>query len=198
MLANLLETLRTVARAEVERVLKMQLMPRYGNVVEWNPDNHSARVSLQPDGETTSWLPVASQWIGNGWGLIAALNPGDQVKVVFPEYGSDQPSIVGRIYDTRNPPPQGTQAGEFYLLHQSGNYFKFTTQDKKILLHNPNGDGLINIGDLTQTLHKLVHDAFQDLFNNHQHANVQAGSGESGPPTQQLTDQHMTSTLIGN
>lgn len=198
MLARLIETIRTIARAEVERVLRLQLMPHYGIVEEWDPKTHSARVTLQPEGVTTNWLPIESQWIGNGWGLITALNKGDQVKVVFPEYGSDQGSIVGRYYDGRNPPPQGTQDGEFYLLHQSGNYLRFMTQGQKILLHNPNGAGLINVGNLSETLHMLVHDAFQELFNTHQHTNVQTGNGTSGPPTQPLTSVHMTSVLTAN
>jgi uncharacterized protein involved in type VI secretion and phage assembly len=192
------ESVRALVRAEVERVLRLQLQPHYGVVSEYDPKQHAAKVTLQPENVTTNWIPVESSYIGNGWGMLPVLSSGMQVKVVFPEYGSDQGSIVGRYYDSRNPPPQGAQDGDFFLVHQSGNHLKFTTSDKKVLLHNPNGAGLINIGDLQQTLHKLVHDAFQTLFNSHQHSNVQPGGGTSGPPVQQLTDQHMTTTTIAN
>jgi phage baseplate assembly protein gpV len=130
------ESVRALVRAEVERVLRMQLMPHYGNAVAWDPKAHAAKVTVQPENKTTNWVPVSTQWAGNGWGDIAGLSEGEQVKLIWPEYGSDQASVVGRYFDSRNPPPQGVQPGERWIVHQSGSMVQWLTGGKIVILAN--------------------------------------------------------------
>ncbi len=140
--SKLQEEVRRVARREVERVLKLQLQPRMGNVVEWDPKTHRAKVELQPEGVTTNWIPVESPWIGNGWGLVAAPSVGDQVKVTFPEYGSNQGVIVGRVFDQRNPPPQvDLKEGEFLLVDKEGSWLALNPSTGKLRM---NGQSEVN------------------------------------------------------
>ncbi|MGT2505665.1 phage baseplate assembly protein V [Cupriavidus basilensis] len=60
-----------------------------GIVTSYDPGTASAKVRLQPedpdspDATLTGWLPVASPWVGNGWGVDAPVTPGDQVEVKF-------------------------------------------------------------------------------------------------------------------
>lgn len=94
--------------------------PRCGLVTSFNPATYRAQVQLQPDGQLSGWLPVLSQWVGAGWGMVAPLQAGDQV-LVLPE-GNDpaQGVIVGRYYSDVDTPPTGEAAGEFWLVHETG------------------------------------------------------------------------------
>jgi phage baseplate assembly protein gpV len=130
---SLVETLRAIARAECERVLRLQLSPRLGNVAQYDARRHAAKVTVQPEGVTTNWLPVASPWIGPGWGLVAPLAIGEQVEIVFPEYGATQGVVAARLFDQRNPPPAPAQqgkAGEVYLVDGKGSLLSFTSDGK--------------------------------------------------------------------
>jgi phage baseplate assembly protein V len=130
------ESVRALVRAEVERVLRMQLQPRYGLVTDYDPKQHAARVQIQPENVATNWIPVHSPWIGNGWGDIAALNVGDQVQLGFAEYDANQPLVIGRLFDSRNPPPSGVQQGERWIVHQSGSRLQLLSGGKVVLAAN--------------------------------------------------------------
>lgn len=103
---------------------------RVGIVTSYDPVQHAARVMIQPEGVLSGWLPISSQWIGNGWGLVASLTPGDQVVVTPQEGAAEQGIITGRLYSTAQQPPQPqnapngsatpVQAGELAMVHQSG------------------------------------------------------------------------------
>lgn len=126
---RLVESIRHLVRGEVERVLRLQLQPRLGNVIAYDPNRHAARVSLQPEGIETGWIPVHSHFIGNGYGEVAPMTIGQQVKVGFPEYGSNQGVVVGQMYDQRNQVPvaaQGAQAGEWIRVSGTGSLMAAT------------------------------------------------------------------------
>ncbi len=125
---RLVETLRAIARNEVERVMRLQVHARLGNVVEYDPKRHAANVKIQPEGVISNWIPVASEFIGNNFGMVAPLGVGEQVKMVFPEYGTNQAVIVRRLFDQRNQVPKGAQqgvAGEFYFYDGFGSSYVF-------------------------------------------------------------------------
>ncbi|MDR3736029.1 MAG: phage baseplate assembly protein V [Acidobacteriaceae bacterium] len=99
--------------------------PRFGIVASVNPNDYTARVFVQPDNVLSGWLPIASQWIGNGWGLVCPPSQGDQVIVVPHDGDADNMVIIGRVYAAQGgvtPPP--APSGEFWLVHQSGSYIK--------------------------------------------------------------------------
>jgi phage baseplate assembly protein gpV len=119
-----------MVRTEVERVLRIQMSPRLGNVMAYDPKLHAVQVALQPEGLTTNWIPLSSPSIGNGWGMVAIPSIGDQVKVNFPEYGATQGVTVARVYDERNAVPmaaQNGQPGEFFLVDKMGSTIALTT-----------------------------------------------------------------------
>ena len=99
--------------------------PRIGIVQSVNPNDCTARVFTQPDGTLSGWLPVATQWVGAGWGFVCPPSPGDQVVVVPHDGDADNGIIVGRIYAPQgNARPPPAPSGEFWLVHESGSFIK--------------------------------------------------------------------------
>ncbi|HEX3350116.1 MAG TPA: phage baseplate assembly protein V [Acetobacteraceae bacterium] len=93
--------------------------PRFGLVTSVDPERYAARVSLQPEGVISGWLPILSPWVGAGWGVSCLPSPGDQVLVV-PQEGQAEHGVVlgGSWSDSARPP--GAPAGELWLKHKSG------------------------------------------------------------------------------
>ena len=164
--------------------------PRMGLVTSYDPVNYCAKVKIQPQDVETGWLPIASPWAGNGWGLFAPPPIGAQVSVLFQEGSVEVGFIIGSLYSDSDV-PLAVPSEEFWLVHKSGAYAKFTN-DGKISVH---GTVEIDIGDLTKALKKLVTDSFVDLFNNHVHS---TGSGDTGVPTETMGDNQLTTMLKAN
>jgi len=96
---------------------------KFGTVTSVNFAKGTARVLIQPDGVLSGWLPVLSQWVGNGWGMVCPLNPGDQVLLVPQEGDIEQGIIIGRSFSDKQTPPV-VPGGEFWLVHQTGSSLK--------------------------------------------------------------------------
>lgn len=99
--------------------------PRIGVVSSVNPNDYTARVLVQPENNLSGWLPILTQWVGNGWGMVMPPSPGDQVVLVAQSGDSDNYMIAGRVYAQQGgvaPPP--APSGELWLVHQSGAYIK--------------------------------------------------------------------------
>jgi phage baseplate assembly protein V len=112
---------------------------KFGTVTSVNGNNATARVLIQPENVLSGWLPVLSQWVGSGWGMVCPPNPGEQVLVVPQEGDVEQGIIVGGVFSTQQMPPVAP-VGEFWLVHQSGSFIKLSN------------DGTIRInGDLHVT-----------------------------------------------
>lgn len=116
--------------ALIKRIVAAQVMqlgqPRVGIVTSVNPNNYTARVNIMPDGKPSGWLPIKSEWIGNGWGLVCPPSPGDQVALIPHDGDSNNLIITGRIYSQGQQPPVGVP-GEFWLVHVSGSSIKLIT-----------------------------------------------------------------------
>jgi phage baseplate assembly protein gpV len=137
---------------------------RFGTVSSVDPQSAAVRVLMQPEGVLSGWLPVASAWTGNGWGLVALPSPGDQVAVLPQEGDAEHGVVIGGAYSTARPPPQAP-CGEFWLVHQSGSFLKLTN------------DGAVHVqGDLHVAGDVYDrHGALSQLradYNGHRHANA--------------------------
>jgi uncharacterized protein involved in type VI secretion and phage assembly len=97
--------------------------PRIAVVTSVDPATFTARVTVQPEAVLSGWLPVASPWVGNGWGLACAPMPGDQVVVIWQDGDAEQGVIVGRLWSNAAPPPNAP-AGELWLQHSTGSFLK--------------------------------------------------------------------------
>jgi type VI secretion system secreted protein VgrG len=59
----------------------------------------------QKDAQSSCWMRVASQWAGNGWGMITLPRIGQEVVVDFLEGDPDQPLIVGSVHNAEQKTP---------------------------------------------------------------------------------------------
>lgn len=114
-----MERLLNVLKAQAASLDRSLGQPRFGIVTSVDPARYAARVSLQPEGVLTGWLPVLSAWAGAGWGAVCLPAPGNQVLVVPQEGDAEHGVIVGASYsDVARAPAAPT--GELWLVHASG------------------------------------------------------------------------------
>ena len=97
--------------------------PRFGIVTSVDPSAATARVTLQPEGVLTGWLPLLTPWVGNGWGLVCPPSPGDQVLVLPQEGDAEHGLIVAASWSAQTKAPSAP-SGEFWLVHKSGSFLK--------------------------------------------------------------------------
>lgn len=135
--------------------------PRFGVVTSVDPANATARVSLQPEGVLSGWLPVLSPFVGAGWGLVCPPSPGDQVLVIAQEGDAEHGIIVGRAFSANMAPPPAP-AGEFWLVHKSGSFLKFLNDGSVQVKGDLHVDG--DIADRHGSLASL-----RDHYNTHRH-----------------------------
>lgn len=147
---------------------------KFGTVTSVNFQNATARVLIQPDGVLSGWLPVLSQWVGSGWGMVCPPSPGDQVLLVPQEGNVEHGIIIGRSFSNKQMPPAAPE-GEFWLLHQSGSFLKLCN------------DGTIQIsGDLH--VQGDVYDrhgamsALRGHYNSHTHTTSSGGTTSIASP----------------
>ncbi len=118
-----MERFLNVVKAHAAALDRAQGQPRFGVVVSVDPARYAARVTLQPEGVMTGWLPVLSAWVGAGWGMVCPPSPGDQVMVLAQEGDADNGVIVGRAFSDLARAPQAPP-GELWLMHGSGSFLR--------------------------------------------------------------------------
>ncbi len=107
--------------------------PRLATVTSVNAAAATVRVTLQPEGVLSGWLPVLSPWIGAGWGMHCPPSPGDQVLILAQEGEADHGIVIGRAFSETQVPP-ATPVGELWLTHKSGTFIKLQN-DGTIQIH---------------------------------------------------------------
>ena len=165
---------------------------RYGLVDSYDPNFYTVKVLIQPEGTLSGWLPLTADWIGNGWGIFSPPSIGDLVVVEYPD-GAPDDGFVSKRFFTDKDRPLNVPSGELWIVHKNGAFLKLTN-DGKLLI---NCSVEVDIGDLGSSVHALVTDAFQTLFNNHVHTSGTAGSPTSTPTTQ-MGATHLTTKLKAN
>jgi phage baseplate assembly protein V len=135
---------------EVERALAGRHSKRYGLVTSYDATRHLAKVTLQPEGQETGWLPIRTAHVGNGWGMAVGLTEGDQVEVTPQEGDLETLQITGVVHSEQDVPPVA-QSGEIVLKHKDGASIKFaqdgstTLTDKSGSTFTMNGSGNVAI-----------------------------------------------------
>lgn len=193
---------------------------RLGTVSSYDPANYSAKVLIQPEDVETGWMPILSPWVGNGWGLFAPPSVGDLVEVHYQEGDFGAGMICQRFYNDSDR-PLSVQSGEFWLVHQSGAFFKLTNDGKALIngqleidatapTINVTATGNVNVqagGVATikapsiilqnagAALKKLCTDVFMSLYNGHTHTSAAAGSQTSAPNQQATIGTHTTNIV---
>lgn len=119
-----IEGLLNLIRREVMKALSGRATVKKGTVTSYNADNYSVKVLLQPEETETGWLPLAAEWVGNGWGMFAPPSIGDMVDVHFDE-GDRQSGYVSKKFYNNEDRPLACPSQEFWLVHKSGSLLKF-------------------------------------------------------------------------
>jgi phage gp45-like len=145
---------------------------KFGTVTSVNFRNSTARVLIQPDGVLSGWLPVLSQWVGSGWGMVSPLAPGDQVILVPQQGDAEQGVIIGRSFSDKQMPPV-VPGGEFWLIHKSGSFLKLCN-DGTIRI---SGD-LHVLGDVYDSHGSIA--GLRAVYNSHVHS--MSSNGTTTPP----------------
>ncbi|MGH8218988.1 MAG: hypothetical protein ACREUT_10560 [Steroidobacteraceae bacterium] len=110
-------------RLQALRASGARTSSRIGIVTSYDPTNYALIATLQPENLQTGNLSIAAAWVGNGWGMFAPPSPGDRIAVELIDGDLDAGFAECRFFDQANRPLE-VQAGEFWLVHKSGTYFK--------------------------------------------------------------------------
>lgn len=120
-----------MALHEMERQKAGRHVERHGLVTSYDPDKYLAKVTFQPDGQESGWLPIETGHTGNGFGIAIGLTPGDgkksgdQVIIRYQEGDIESGKIVQRVHSDQDKPPK-VQSGEMVFWTR----FKKTAKDK--------------------------------------------------------------------
>jgi phage baseplate assembly protein V len=118
-----MDTFLNLIRGHASQLDQGWAHPRVAIVTSVDPTTFTARVTVQPENVLSGWLPIASPWVGNGWGMASAPAPGDQVIVVWQDGDAEQGVIIGRLWSDAATPPNAP-TGELWLVHQTGSFLK--------------------------------------------------------------------------
>ena len=163
-----MERLLNILKAHAEALDCGAGQPRFGVVTSVDTNSACARVTLQPEGVLSGWLPILSPWVGAGWGLVCLPSQGDQVMVLAQEGNAEHGVIVGAAFSTTQLPP-AAPVGEFWLVHSSGSFIKLQN-DGTIRM---NGDVHVN-GDVYDSHGRLS--GLRAHYDGHTHVDSRGGT----------------------
>ena len=119
---------------------------RQGVITAYDPVEYAIKVTLQPTGEETGWIPLGTPWAGAGWGFAAGPMIGAEVEINF-DSGTVGVGMAGSQFYNNEDRCPGPPSGELWIVHQSGSLLKFLNsgaiviQDKAGSAFSLNGDG---------------------------------------------------------
>lgn len=117
----------------VSEFVSSLFIARYGTVASFNPADYTVKVTLQPEGTITGFIPLAAPWVGQNFGAVFGPQEGDQVLLHFID-GNLQAAIVGgRTFNNAALPP-AVQPGQAAIVDSQGAYVRL------------NNDGTITAG----------------------------------------------------
>ena len=173
-MSDWLETIKFHAATQVGAIGQ----PRHALVTSVDPVAHAVKVSIQPEGIESGWIPDSAIATG-GLRIACPAEIGSQVLVVPVEGDAEHPIVIARLFDVTLTPPvspaTGTpvQPGEIGIFLAGGSYLHVTTDS--IFMHGKvviDGNLSVN-GDVVASNVSLI---------SHQHSGVQPGQGLSGAP----------------
>jgi hypothetical protein len=127
--------LENIILGVIERWAGGRYSERHAIVSSYDPVNHLAKATLQPEGQETGWLPIETSHIGSSYGIVIGLQPGqagvnnqgqggqtgpqssnqgDQVIIRLQEGDIESGKIAGRVHSESDNPPQ-VQSGEIMI-----------------------------------------------------------------------------------
>lgn len=131
----------------IEKWVAGRYTERHGLVTSYDPQKYLAKVTYQPEGQESGWLPIETGHIGAGYGIAIGLTPGggkndgDQVIIRHQEGDFESGKIVQRVHSDQDTPPTA-QSGEI-IVYTNGK--KIVISDNKGKKASTTWDGKSNI-----------------------------------------------------
>jgi len=175
----MIQDLMEAARRDARQVLGERATTRIGIVDGYDPTNYAARVRLQPEDVATGWLPIMAPQVGNGFGVYAPPNIGDQVVVAFQEGGHEAGIVLGSLYSAEDRPLE-VPAGQVWIVSQAGLALRIAEDRLEIVAPG----GVAITGNVTVNGAVTATDdvkAGSISLKTHRHANS-GGTGTGGAP----------------
>lgn len=173
--------------------------------VRQSDTGYMAKVTIQPDGISSAWLPVLTPMVGPGWGLVCPPEVGMQAFVASDCGDGHHGVILGLTYSTAAMPPvppadfkqpNGTPVapGEIALVSKSGAVLRLCADGSIHIKGNVRIDGSLtvqdaitaNTGNITASTGDVLDqhgslEALRQAYDVHDH-------GTGPPPTPQVPD----------
>ncbi len=185
------QALANAVRGQALALSNLRSFNRKGLVSGYDPARHAVKVTLQPEGYETGWMPLGAVWVGAQFGMLAGPTLGDMVEVSFEDGAHDAGAVGLRFFNDEDTPPQ-VPSGELWIVHASGASAKFTN-DGALTFTDPSGVSLtlansglaILKGDLL--VQGRVTATGEGVFKGHTvsahtHSGVQSGTSQTQPP----------------
>jgi uncharacterized protein involved in type VI secretion and phage assembly len=125
----MMEVIANAMRLQAQRSTAQLVVTRVALVASYDPSTYRAKVTLQPEGQTTGWLPIAAVWVGPSWGLFAPPIIDQQVNVTFVEGELNSGFVENRFFNLTET-PLAVQSGELWIVHANGQFGKWTNDGK--------------------------------------------------------------------
>ena len=152
--------------------------PRHALVTSVDAVSHAVKVTIQPEGLESGWIPDGAI-AASGLRIACPAEIGTQVLVVPVEGDAEHPVVVARLFDVILMPPSSpatgspVQPGELGIFLDGGNYVHLT-KGSIFLKGTVVLDGTLSVtGDVVAANVSLA---------SHVHSAVQPGQGASGMP----------------
>lgn len=168
-----------VIRRIVDQMLSRQPHPRVGIVTSYDPNQHAAKVTMQPEGAESGWIPINTAQVGSGFGVAIGLTPGDQVSIDYLEGDIESPSITGRLHSDQERPPVA-QSGEIVIQSKGGAVIKVDASDN-VTVTSPGNLTIHAGGNITLTSAQLTHNGV-NIGATHVHGGVTTGADNTAVP----------------
>ncbi len=188
--------------AQLQAGIRLNVVP--GHVASYDPIHHRITCVLPTyiypqTGEmrVSGWVPLFSIGCGSGWGIQIVpyggstqenLGAGEQVWLLVVDMETAAYVAAGFTWNAvMGTPFPNAQGGDIGLKDGGGDSIFMDASAKTISVTTP----MTRIGPGGATLVSLVKETFQALFNEHTHG--------GGPvPDQQMTSDHLTSSIVGD
>src|SRR5580704_15970547 len=127
-----------IIRREAERVVARRAVGvRVGVISSYDPATHAVKLTMQPEGIQTGWVSIATDGIGNGFGIYSGPTLGDSVIVAYHEGDKKTPIVIGRL-PTNEETPIPTQSGEIIAQSAFDSFIKLL-KDGSVTLEDQGG-----------------------------------------------------------
>ena len=109
------DNLSNLIRREVTRGTT-GLHPTCGVVTSYDPKKHAVKVTHQPDGNESGWMPILCAAAGKKLSAVHGPSAGDQAIIGYLNGDRESPFIMGFIHSDQDPPPEA-KSGETIVQH---------------------------------------------------------------------------------